>query len=233
MAVVIYSDKDGVFLGVALGLAFWSKLDPVGQTSAATFESETQAEEFMATWDLGRPADARCVPVVPDDGEHASIAACVRAGLPGWNPDEATVTPDAQATTFASSPVNDLSAAAEKLNALGSQFKALELTSVKYGRERDAAIAAGLTAVAAHYGVTLRQGLHIDSRGDYMLVAVRAEQSALPPTYGAFADVLNKYHARTGVPGYTNQLIPSNSWCYLNHFDAEKLILDQAKLLKS
>lgn len=232
MAVVIYSDKDGVFLGVALGLGFWSKLDPVGQPSAATFESEAQAEEFMATWNCGRPDDARCVPVEPDDGEHASIAACVRAGLPAWDPDATTDDSSVQTTPFASSPVNDLSAAAEKLGSLGRQYKALELTSVQYGRERDAAIAAGLTAVAAHYGVMLRQGLHIDSRGDYMLVAVRAEQPAPAPTYGAFSDVLNKYNPRTGVTGYTNQLDPSNSWCYLNHFDAERLILDQAKLLK-
>lgn len=92
MAVVIYSDIDGVYLGTCMGLGFWSKLDPVGQPSAATFENEAQAEAFMATWDGGRPEGVRFVPVEADDGgTHASMASCMRSGLPGWLDEETPV----------------------------------------------------------------------------------------------------------------------------------------------
>lgn len=91
MAIVIYSESDGVYIGSCLGLGFWSKLDPVGQESAATFASGSDAQEFMNSWDSGVPADIRLVEVEADDGDHASIAACMRAGLPGWSPADPAV----------------------------------------------------------------------------------------------------------------------------------------------
>ncbi|MFJ1470178.1 hypothetical protein [Massilia orientalis] len=88
MAFVIYSEEEGVFIGECLGLGFWSKLDPVDQDCAVTFSSVDAAEAFMAGWEGGRPVGATLVPVVPDrvDGS-ASIAACMRAGLPEWITD--------------------------------------------------------------------------------------------------------------------------------------------------
>jgi hypothetical protein len=91
MAVVIYSEENGVYLGSAMGLGFWSKLDPIGQPAATTFDDEAQAQTHMDSWEGGRPADVRLVPVVADDGFYASIAACVRAGLPGWVDEETPV----------------------------------------------------------------------------------------------------------------------------------------------
>ncbi|WP_321967156.1 hypothetical protein [Burkholderia cepacia] len=85
--VVIYNERDGVFLGTALGLGFWSKLECAGQDAAATFESEKQAREFMSTW-ITRPDHVRFVPVVADCGNYASISSCVAAGLPAWNPND-------------------------------------------------------------------------------------------------------------------------------------------------
>src|SRR5690606_16333302 len=38
----------GVFVGAALGLAFWSKLDAVGQDRAAVFETAEEAREFFS-----------------------------------------------------------------------------------------------------------------------------------------------------------------------------------------
>ena len=84
MSVVIYSEEDGVYLGCALGLSFWSNLDPVGQPSAVTFADESEADAHMRTWANGRPEGVRLVSVEADEGNYASIAACVRAGLPGW-----------------------------------------------------------------------------------------------------------------------------------------------------
>lgn len=44
--VVIYHDKQGVFLGQFLGLAFWSKIETGWQPSAPMF-TKSEAEEFM------------------------------------------------------------------------------------------------------------------------------------------------------------------------------------------
>ena len=84
MAIVIYSETDGVYLGSFLGLGFWSKLDAVGQMTAPAFASEAVAEDYMASWDCGRPADVRLVEVTPDQNGDVTMAACVSAGLPGW-----------------------------------------------------------------------------------------------------------------------------------------------------
>lgn len=84
---VITEPEMGIYLGGCLGLGFWSKLDPFGQPSAVTFESIQAAEDHMAMWDGGRPEKAILHPVEPDDGQYASIHACVNAGLEGWIDD--------------------------------------------------------------------------------------------------------------------------------------------------
>jgi len=90
-ALVITDAEMGIYLGGAMGLGFWSILDPVGQPSAVTFPSEDEAEQFMASWDSGRPPGAVLVAVYPDDIDgntyYASIDACVAAGLKGWSFD--------------------------------------------------------------------------------------------------------------------------------------------------
>jgi hypothetical protein len=50
MSIVITHHEDGIYLGHALGLGFWSLLDTAGQSQAATFESERQAREHVASW---------------------------------------------------------------------------------------------------------------------------------------------------------------------------------------
>lgn len=84
MAVVIYHEKDGVYLGSAMGFGFWSKIDPVGQPSAVTFPDQATAETYMDTWDDGRPLDVQFIEVAADQDGYASVNACVQAGLPGW-----------------------------------------------------------------------------------------------------------------------------------------------------
>lgn len=90
MAYVIYSEIEGIFIGSCIGLAFWSKLDPVDQPAAITFPSEACAEQFMSTWAGGRPDGVSLVTVEPDQGEYATIEVCVGAGLPGWTIAEPT-----------------------------------------------------------------------------------------------------------------------------------------------
>ena len=81
---VLYTEEDGIYLGSCMGMGFWSKVDPVGQSAACTFESESQIREIVAEWEW-KPQQWRAVQVEPDDGLYASIAACERAGLPGWD----------------------------------------------------------------------------------------------------------------------------------------------------
>lgn len=90
MAKLIFHPEDGIFLGSCLGLGFWSRLDPVGQDCAVTFETEGQAREHLAGSSLTPEhlAQLRYVEVKPDMGVYASIDACVAAGLPAWNPQE-------------------------------------------------------------------------------------------------------------------------------------------------
>lgn len=73
-----------------MGLGFWSKLDPVGQDSAVTFQSIREAKRVVSNWET-RPPDIQYKQVHADitkkDGSmYASIEACFRAGLPGWDP---------------------------------------------------------------------------------------------------------------------------------------------------
>lgn len=73
-----------------MGLGFWSKLDPVGQDAAITFQSVREAKRVVRSWET-RPTGIQYKQVRADitkkDGSvYASIEACFRAGLPGWDP---------------------------------------------------------------------------------------------------------------------------------------------------
>ena len=88
--IVIYNRSYGVYLGSAMGLGFWSKLDPVGQDSAVTFPSVREAKRAVSNWET-RPTSIQYKQVRGDitktDGSiYASVEACFRAGLPGWDP---------------------------------------------------------------------------------------------------------------------------------------------------
>lgn len=91
MAVVIYVEERGIYLGNCFGLGFWTKLDPVGQLGAVTFPDAETAETHMAEWGEGRPDGVKFVEVVSDEDGYAPMAACVRAGLPGWLVEETPV----------------------------------------------------------------------------------------------------------------------------------------------
>lgn len=83
--VVIYSESSGVFLGMALGLGFWSELDAAGMDRAPTYPNEEAALAAVSSWRTQPEAPWRCVPV-DVAGEVATIDDCVRAGLPAWTP---------------------------------------------------------------------------------------------------------------------------------------------------
>lgn len=87
-AYILYCDEWGVFLGVAVGMAFWSKLDPVGQLSAPTFLC---AEDARPLFEAFPRQDIRMIEVVADLGDAASITECVRVGVPGWLSEQSPV----------------------------------------------------------------------------------------------------------------------------------------------
>ena|SRR5215469_5856589 len=84
MSFVVVHPEHGVFLGVGMGMAFWSKLDSVGQDCATAFLTEDEARSFIRNVLPDLCAEVTFVPVVADRKGYASVSACVQAGLPGW-----------------------------------------------------------------------------------------------------------------------------------------------------
>jgi len=78
MPVVIVSETDGIFVGHALGLGFWSLLDSVGQQEVCTFENTFQARQFVRKW--GNP-DAYTYRQVKTKGDFATVKELKAAGL--------------------------------------------------------------------------------------------------------------------------------------------------------
>jgi hypothetical protein len=103
---------------------------------------------------------------------------------------------------------------------LNAAFSRGELSSVAHADARGDALCKAVVALAADYGVELEPIHAMDSRGELYLVAKNGS------SFGeAFSTVLNRHgRPRTGaLPGAT--LSTQASWCYLNHFDAESLVL--------
>lgn len=82
-AYVIKHDELGIFLGTALGLTIWSKLDPIGQTHAVAVESMIEAKHVIFEILRGREGLTAVEVDVAMPG-WASVAECVHAGLEGW-----------------------------------------------------------------------------------------------------------------------------------------------------
>lgn len=118
----------------------------------------------------------------------------------------------------------------EAVNALmqaRNQFAAGELLPVPYADARQDALARSLVALAEEHGVTLQQPLHIDTNGEYRIVAMPDDGSDLRlgcGRYGAeFAAILNRHGPRCGVAsGATLQ--PESGWCRMNHFEVEQMV---------
>lgn len=83
---LLHHPEMGVYLGAALGLGFWSKLDSVGQDSAVVFDTVEQAEAHSRSW-TSTPKGIEVLPVhVCRGSTYASIEECVAAGSERWTP---------------------------------------------------------------------------------------------------------------------------------------------------
>jgi hypothetical protein len=83
---LLYRHDYGVYLGSFLGLGFWSKIDPVGQSEAPTFAKPRDITSYVSTWD--RVPDyyfAVPVEISNDNGEYyATLKEIETAGLERW-----------------------------------------------------------------------------------------------------------------------------------------------------
>jgi len=89
-AYVIVHPEWGIFLGAALGLAFFSKVETAGQDAAPTFPTREAAETQVKSWEPYDPEYERITYheiIVTDIRGYASIQDCTNAGLPAWKPE--------------------------------------------------------------------------------------------------------------------------------------------------
>lgn len=100
----VYHPEMGVFLGEAMGMGFWSKLDAVGQTEAVVFETVGKARDFIDSLKVDGRTKDRCgiYPVIveahaqTDTPHYATIEQIEAAGLPRWEPTDHTPVTDAK-----------------------------------------------------------------------------------------------------------------------------------------
>jgi hypothetical protein len=113
----------------------------------------------------------------------------------------------------------------QQIQANLAQFANKEIKSVPYSRTRERLIHEGLIAIALRCDVTL-SAPGIDANGEYRLQALTTPpQGQVCGPFGDFAAMLNKHNPRCGLqPGA--HLEASSGWCYINHFDAERLVLE-------
>lgn len=83
---IIVCKEKGIYLGSCMGLGFWSKLDPAGQTSAPTFMAESQARDHVATWNAphGNPEEYTYPEVEIEKDGYATMEECMDAYQEPW-----------------------------------------------------------------------------------------------------------------------------------------------------
>lgn len=123
-------------------------------------------------------------------------------------------------------------AAVQQLISANTQFAAGEIKSVPHADLRGAALATALQELATEHGVQLQLPLQINSRGEFSINVLPDNGQSIQygcGSYGAaFADILNRHNPRCGLqPGAI--LFPESGWCWLNHFDAERMVLSVAQ----
>jgi hypothetical protein len=117
------------------------------------------------------------------------------------------------------------------LNQTTEDFSKGHTSAVAHGHTRGAAICAAVTAMARSFGVTLEPIGCIDARGELSIFAAKAVadgKAGCGRFGGPFATFLNEANVRTGIRPPAH-LESESGWCYLNHFEAEKMVLRYAK----
>lgn len=122
--------------------------------------------------------------------------------------------------------------AVQQLLSAQSEFSEGKTKSVQFADIREASLASALQAMANEHGVQLETPLQINSRGEFNVVAKNINPASpfRSSSFGdTFSKILNQYNPRTGtLPGAI--MIAESSWCYLNHFEVERLVLNQHQI---
>lgn len=117
--------------------------------------------------------------------------------------------------------MKDLEQLIEQLDESERQRVGGQASPLAAGRKREEILVKGLQLVGQAHGVKFKEPLGIDSRGDFMLSLDSAGQSnRFGPT---LVGVLNRFSPRCGLVAGTI-LLESSSWCYMNHFEVERLL---------
>jgi hypothetical protein len=99
------------------------------------------------------------------------------------------------------------------------------LTPRQRGDRRETAIIRGLHALAASFGIGI-EPTRINALGEFQFFTASPTGAKLDrPDFGAgLAEMLSLVPRRTGAGAYAGPAASFNNWCWLNHFDAEKLV---------
>ena len=111
-----------------------------------------------------------------------------------------------------------------ELDDVHADARAGKLSPVDAGMARETALMKAVTLLAAGLDVILEPMYRIDGRGELRIMG--KDGCKFGPEFSA---LLNKYcQPRCGVmPGAT--MDASSTWCYINHFDAERMVVAVAE----
>lgn len=84
--VVIIHPEWGIFVGISMGLAFWSAMDCVGQDCVPVMPDEAEARAFIDAWDGNDVTDKTVFKFHPVQAakQWATIEELDAAGLSEW-----------------------------------------------------------------------------------------------------------------------------------------------------
>ncbi len=122
-----------------------------------------------------------------------------------------------------------LQQAVQDLSQAHADFDSGKLSPVGHRDARESALARALCALAAEENFSLQEPLYIDANGDYRLVVQQVSGEPVKGFGPRWAHALTRHQCRTGLnPGAV--MLPESSWCYLNHFAAERLVQEQSRV---
>jgi hypothetical protein len=128
---------------------------------------------------------------------------------------------------------SEFQSAVRALSDATEAFSRGDIKSVQYNDLREKAISQALIAMAVECGIALKEPLHINSLGEFNFQVLHSDGRDTSLGCGKFglefATYLNRFGVRTGAIeyGYSPCMRSDDGWCHMNHFQAEKMILDR------
>jgi hypothetical protein len=109
------------------------------------------------------------------------------------------------------------------LKAAQLQFARGLTSSLEHSQIREQFLVEGIQSMAHEFGIELEKPI-INSNGEFP-INIKKEGNKKTEYGEHYANWLTKYNPRTGTqPGAI--LDATNNWCFLDHFSAEKMVID-------